>query len=338
MRLLIAALVWTSCVCAQRFSWQDACFKNPRLPYCMGHDAAVRPSPPEKDNGPQRIVKNPGSILSAPGRGRGSPSVIDVGGIDWRFADPFADALAGFNLTRLAGSPAAIRVISQLGAKQDLSQAEMERIFEGLSGVNEMAISIRDDRTVVMITGRVADSAISDLPPGWKAAPVPGRGILFGVPAAVDLAVQRIATQAPLLDTGRFAEQQQNESEIWAIRSNRLLGQQAMRAGVKQFSLAVSIQDRLLSDQAWELNHAPEAGAWPANITGAVIEGNLVHVRGAMAIDDVQEKFGVIAATSLAQDLGTLVKLARYFPAPTPVTHTKPVIDGLDDGPKEVRQ
>lgn len=308
----------------------------------MGHDSAVRPEKPQKDTGPQGIVRHPGSILSAPARG-GTPSMIVVGGIDWRFADPFADVLAGFNLGRLSGSPAAIRVISQLGAKQDLSQAEMERIFEGLSGVNQIALSVRDNRTVVMVTGRVADSTISDLPPGWKAVPVAGKGMLLGQAQAVDQAAQRIASQAPMSELASLADQQQNDNDFWTLCSGSLLGQQAVNAGVKRTGLAVSIQDRLTSDQAYELNRAPEANsprAWPANILGAAIDGNVVHVRAAMDTDEVQEKFGPIAASPLGQNLGTLVKLARYLPGRVTAVAdpTKPTIYGLDDGPKVVNQ
>ena len=309
----------------------------------MGHDSAVKPTPPEKDTGPQGIVRHPGSILSAPARGKGTPEVIEVRGIDWRFADPFADVLAGFNLSRLSGSPAAIRVISQLGAKQDLSQAEMERIFEGLSGVNQIALSVRDNQTVVMVTGRVADSTISDLPLGWKAVPVAGKGMLLGQAEAVDQAAQRITSPAPVSELARLADQQQNDNDFWALGSGKLLGEQAVSAGVKRTGLVVSIQDRLTSDQAYELNRAPDANsprAWPANLGGATIDGNVVHVRAAMDSDEVQEKFGPIAASPLGQNLGTLVKLARYLPGHVTAVAdpTKPTIYGLDDGPKVVNQ
>lgn len=309
----------------------------------MGHDSAVKPTPPQKDTGPQGILRHPGSILSAPAPGKGTPEAIEVGGIDWRFADPLADVVAGFNLSGLAGSPVAIRVISQLGAKQDLSQVEMERIFEGLSGVNQIALSVRNNRTVVMVTGRAADSAISGLPPGWKATPVADKGMLLGQAEAVDEAAQRIARKAPLSELASLADQQQTSTEFWALGSGSLLGEQAASAGVKRFALAVSIEDNLTSDQAYELNRAPEAAtarAWPANIGGATIDGNVVHVTTAMAADDVPEMFGPIAASPLGQNLGALVKVARYLPGrvAAQTDHTKPVIYGLDDGPKEVRQ
>lgn len=59
-----------------------------------------------------------------------------------------------------------------------------------------------------------------------------------------------------------------------------------------------------------------------------------------MDTDEVQEKFGPIAASPLGQNLGALVKLARYLPGRVSALTdpTKPAIHGLDDGPKVVNQ
>jgi hypothetical protein len=343
VRLIALGLACSYSLFGQYSKWQDACFNNPRLPYCIGHDSAVRPQAPPKDQQPQGIVRHPGSFLSPPAPGKGSPSVITLGGIDWRFADPFADVLAGFNLNGLSGSPATLRIISQLAAKQDLSQAEMERIFESLAGVNQIALSVRDNRTVIMVTGRVADSTVSELPPGWKAVPLSGIGMLMGLNAAVDNASQRITTKAPLTELELLAGEYQNGSEFWALGSGRLLGEQGASAGVKRFSMAISILDRLTVDQAYELDRAPQPNApraWPANISGAVMDGNVVHVRSSIDIDEVAEKFPPIAGGKLGQNLGSLVKFARYLPERqnAVIDQSKPVIYGLDDGPKVVKQ
>ena len=53
---------------------------------------------------------------------------------------------------------------------------------------------------------------------------------------------------------------------------------------------------------------------WPATLGGASIEGNMVHVSISMEADEVQQRFGQIAASLLGQRLGTLVKAARYLP------------------------
>jgi hypothetical protein len=178
--------------------------------------------------------------------------VIVAGGIDWRFADALADALAGLNGTTLSASPVARSLIAQLGANQGLSAADMQKISARLSSVNQVALSVRDNRMVVMITGRVTDSTLPALEAGWKAVPVMGNAMLVGNAEAVDQAVQRMAMDVPPADLTRLAEERQANSEFWAVGSARLAGPQAVSAGVKRFSLTVSIQDRLTTDLAFE--------------------------------------------------------------------------------------
>ena len=97
--------------------------------------------------------------------------------------------------------------MAQLGAKQGLTDREMQKIFEGLSGAAQVALSIRDDRMVVMLTGLATDVTLPALEAGWKAAPLPGNAMLVGHVEAVDQALQRLATQGPLNELARLAEQ-----------------------------------------------------------------------------------------------------------------------------------
>jgi hypothetical protein len=94
---------------------------------------------------------------------------------------------------------------------------------------------------------------------------------------------------------------------------------------------------------AFEFNQVPDANTlrmWPATLGGATIEGNVVHARMSMEAAEMEQKFGPIAASPLGQSLAALIKAARYLPVrgTTETRHTKPVIYGLDGGPKEVNQ
>jgi len=130
--------------------------------------------------------------------------------IDWRFADPFPDVLVGFNFSALSASPLARRLIEQLGARQGLTEVDMRKIFDGLSGVDQGALSVRDNRIVVMFTGRVTDSTVLVPDADLKAVPVSGNAILIGHASAVDQAVERIAMKSPPVDAlGRGAAGQQ---------------------------------------------------------------------------------------------------------------------------------
>src|SRR5438105_10111595 len=108
IRKLLLGLVATACLFGQRkFSWQDYCFKNSASPVCRGRDFATKPPPKE----PAPRVGYTSPFPSTPRSAK--PALMVVGGMDWRFADPIADELAGLNLEGLASSPLARALIGQ---------------------------------------------------------------------------------------------------------------------------------------------------------------------------------------------------------------------------------
>jgi hypothetical protein len=119
------------------------------------------------------------------------------------------------------------------------------------------------------------------------------------------------------------------------------VGQEAVNAGMKGFSLTVSIRDRLTSDLVVEFNQTPPANTLRPGETafGAVtIEGSTVRLTTSMEADELRQKFSRIADSDVGQRLAALIEAARYLPAPPAAApkHNKPVIYGLDGGPREV--
>lgn len=349
IRVLALTLAWAASLWGQsHFSWQDYCFKNPRASVCPGHEYANKPPARTKEEPPSRsVITNPSFRTQRPAgaeTGRtAAPALMVVGAIDWRFADPFADALMGINVNGLSGSPLVRNLIAQLGAHQGLGQADVAKILDGLSGVDQVAFSVRDNRVVVMITGAATDSTLPAPEPGFKAVPVAGSGILMGQTEAVDQAVRRMAAKAPLAEMPLLAEQWQAGSEFWAFGSAGLIGPQAISAGVQRFSLTVSLRDRLTSDLALEFSRVPSADTlpmWQTALGAATLEGNVVHVRTSLGGDELERGFGQILAQPVGQRLAALVEAARYLPARDSAAprQTKPVIYGLDDGPRVVGQ
>ena len=342
MRVGILALgsLWAASLFGQarRTNWEDLCFKNPALPVCQGNDYAVKHPAPAKDAAPRSVVTNP----LAPTTKTVTPSLIVVGGIDWRFADPSADALVGLNFNGLSASPLARSLITLLGAKQGLTEVDIQKIFDGMSGVDQVALSVRNNRIVAMVTGSVAGSTLPAPETGLKAVPISG-SMLFGHADAVDQAVQRIAMKGPPTELTRLAEERQASSEFWASVSPGLVGPQAVNSGVKRFLLTVWIRNNLTSDVALEFNGVPSPNAlsmWQTKLGAAAAEGNTVHVRASMEADEVRQKFAQITGSPLGEGLAALVEAARYLPARdnTVPKQTKPIIYGLDDGPRVVNQ
>ena len=290
------------------------------------------------------MVTNPfpsqGVKASPANRSSANPSLIAVASIDWRFVDPFADAVVGLNFSGISASPLARSMIAMLGAKQGLTDADLQKIFDGMADVDQIALSVRsasgNSRVVAMITGHVADSALPAPEAGMKAVPVSGGVMLTGHADAVDQAMQRIASKGPATELTRSYEARQGNSEFWAVGSARLAGPQASSAGVKQFALTVWIRNRVTTDIALELNGMPSGNAlqtWQKRFgSGATVEGNAVHVRTAIEAEELQQKLGEITAGPLGQSLAALVQAARYLPVrdQSVPKQTKPIIYGLD--------
>ena len=341
----VLCLVLATSLSAQKKSWQDACFNNPGAPYCQGHDYAIKKQVPTADPKPQGVVTNrsmPSAARTSTTQG-GTAALINIGGIDWRFADPFPDALIGINFNALSNSPLARSLVTQLGAQQGIAAADMQKIFDSMSDVDQVAISMRANRMVVMITGRVANADLPAPEAGLKVVPVTGNAMLVGHADAVDQAARRIAGPNWPSDLTRDAEARQAASEFWAIGSPALVGPQAAGSGLRKFYMTVSIRNRFISDIAFEFNAIPPAATVRQMQTamGALtLEGNTAHLRMSMEAAEVQQKFSSIAASPLGQRLSDLIAAAKYMPArdTTVPKQTHPVIYGLDDGPKVVNQ
>jgi hypothetical protein len=313
----------------QRFSWQEACFKNFGLPYCQGNDFAIKPQPGGKNQS-----RGIGATYDPFPAANVTPAEIVAGAIDWRFADPSADTLVGFHSRQLAAEPLGRKVITQFGANLGLNPAEIQNMLERLSGVEQVAISSGQNQTVLMVTGRASDSTLPPLEPGWKATPVVGNAVLIGQAEAVDQAIQRMAKDDPPSQLMRLAMRRQAGNEFWAIGFAGLAGPQAEGTKVKGFSMGVSIRDRLTSALALEFDGPPDAkalAAWAPAVKGP-IEDNVVHVITTIEANEVQQKLDQIAASPVGGNLTALVKPTRYLPvhdASVP-KQAKPKIYGLD--------
>jgi hypothetical protein len=339
MRIQILATALVCAVLAQgqsfKTKWANSCFMNPASPVCKDHDFAIKPA-----KGGKKAASNAFSST-----GTGAPARILDNAIDWRFADPQADALAGFHVSGLAASPLGRALIAQLAARQNLTEADMQKLFDGLASVDQIALSIRDNRVVAMLTGRVKELTLP-ADGELKAVMVSGTTLLFGHADAVAQAVERItapaSTTTPTSELAEFAAERQSTSEFWATASGQLVGPEAVSDHLQRLSLAVSLGNKLASDFAFEFDGPPSAKTvetWQATLGAATVEGNAVYSSTSMQANEVQQKFGRIVASPLGEPLSALVGAARNLPLRdlNALKQTHPVIYGLDNGPKVVQ-
>lgn len=313
----------------RRFSWQESCFNNFGLPYCQGHDFAIKQ--PKGKNGSSPGVAGYVDFPAV----NVTPAEVVSGAIDWRFADPSADTLVGLHAKKLTAAPLARKMVAQLETSLGVAPAEIDNILERLSGVEQVGISVGQGQTVVMVTGRESDSTSAPLEPGWKAAPVYGNALLIGPAEAVDQAVQRLAKDDPPGDMMRLAMRRQANNEFWALGFPGQPGPEAGSTKVQSFSLELALRDRFfISDLALEFSAPPDAkalGTWAPPLKAAV-EGNVVRASTTIESEEVQQKLGLIAASPIGEHLTALVKPTRYLPIHdvTVPKQVKPKIYGLD--------
>jgi hypothetical protein len=354
IQVLVAGLVCVVLAQGQSFktNWANSCFMNPASPVCKDHDFAIKPAKGGKK----------GAAKAFSSTGTAAPTRILDNAIDWRFADPQADALAGFHVSGLAASPLGRALISQLGARRNLTESDTQKLFDGLAGVDQIALSIRDNRIVAMVTGRVKELT---LPPDGelKTVLVSGTTLLFGHADAVDQAAQRIAapvptgvstlapTPTPSSELAEFAAERQSTSEFWATASGQLVGPEAVSDRLQRLSLAFSLGDRFAGDFAFEFDGPPSPKSvetWQPKLGVATVEGNGVYLSVTLPANEsaanqasvAGQKFGQIVASPFGERLSALVAAARNLPLRdlNALKQTHPVIYGLDNGPRVVNQ
>jgi hypothetical protein len=326
MKVLVVGLMAATLYGQHMHLWQEDCFKNPGLPYCPGHDFAVKRQP----GGGKDLRSGSVGDVDVPAVNVTQADIV-AGAIDWRFVDSSADALAGLHAKKLAALPMARKVIAQIGGIQGLTPSDVNKLIESLSGMDQVAISIKQNQTLLMVTGRGADSIPPPLEAGWKAVAVVENALVMGPSDAVDQAVRRMSLDNPPSDSMRQAMRRQAMTEFWAFAPAAF---HSTSATLKRFSLDVWIDDRLRSALALEFDGTPDGNAlstWGPVMKGA-LEGNVLHVLSVIEPIDVQQRLSQVAASPLGDYFTTLVQMTRHLPGRdgTARTPAKPVIYGLE--------
>ncbi len=351
MRIHALALgfLCTAGLWGQGMNWQNYCFDHPKAAPCpnrefSGKRNAGQSDPAPSSNGVTKqmwapIPKTPGGRYTGGGQESTESGLLAFGDVNWQFAEPASDALAGFHVSRLAASPLARSVIVALGAERGLSGAAMQKILDQIANVDEAGVSVKDNRIVAAVTGPVNESLVvsGDL----KAMPISKRLGLIGQPDAVDQATQRIAFNGPSTDWTRMAEKWQSGSDFWVVGSGEILGLEAAATGLRQFSVTVWAGEQLSVDMVFDFSAPLSAEAlakWQAALGPVEPEGNTIHFRTSVGADELNAKLARFTESPLGQPLASLVQAAQVLPVresakPRP---TKPVIYGLDNGPRTV--
>jgi hypothetical protein len=343
--VIILGFVYVTGLSGQsHMNWQNYCFDHPKAAFCPNRDFAAprsKPAPPVApppavvtSRSTRTVTANP-TMTTLPA---GAPApTVPVSDINFQFADGAGDVLAGFHVKRLATSPLTRSLIVALEARRGLLEADIQRILDQISDVTEAGISVKDNRLVAAVSGPVVDSFLYATAP--KVVLVSREMGLIGHSDAVEEAAQRLTTNLPLTGSTQMAGEWQAGCDFWVIGSPELWGAEAVNTGLRRFSATVWINDRLTVDMNFEFNEEA-LRKWQAMLGTVVPVGNTIHWRASVDAEELRQRLDAIAASPLGQDLAALVEAAHYLPvraaaAPHP---TKPVIYGLDGGPRTLGQ
>ncbi len=334
MRLLALGFICACSLYGQSYGpkvkdFTESCFRNPALPYCNTRDFVPKPG--------AKNATNPYGAATATAQ----PST-DSAGIDWRFADPSADSLSVLDCKQLYTSAPGRALIGQLASSQGLTAMQTEDLLRTLSGVGNVALSIQQDAVLIMVTGRAPDAVLPALESGWKSLPLGENAVLVGPTAAVDQATKRLAADAQLAGFPLAAQQRPADAGFWMAAPAKLAGQDAVTAGAKQIELTASFADPFSSVTAFHFDAAPDPApirSWLNTLGGVSLQGNVIRARAYIDPPNIQQNFPQIAASPLGLGLAGIIRFARYLPVrdTSATVHTKPVIYGLDGGPRETK-
>jgi hypothetical protein len=350
----------------------DYCYKNPNMPTCRdgkpidvradmeknmgqylrGNANAVKPltlpAAPQVQTAPTRVTPQ---ITRVPrGRPSASPAMIQVGQIDWRFAHPHPDLLIGVDMENLLASDLMRTLLRDWAGKLGATPEEQDKMLAGLGDAKKLLISIYNREILAMMVGNVGNLPQGTQAGGLKFTRLSEDTALMGSEGGSSGALTRLKLAA-------LPNAQQDEAKLmagtydfWAWgRADRLASVGAGTSGntpVKKIKIGVSLRDgfnlQFILDtpdagSAARLLESMQKGT-PRGMRGAV-EGNSVRYAMVLDRDAALQRFAGLMTDSVGKQFAPLIAAARQMSARqgvSPRPAGKIIIDGLDDGPKEV--
>lgn len=354
---------------------EDYCYHNPDMPTCK----KMTPLTPDQINGylykpnktdapapsAPRVVK---PIQTAPTRAtatrsadwpstrsqrtkESSPSLVQVGELDWRFTHPHPDALIGMDIESLVGSELMRALLRDWAGKLGATPQEQDKMLSGMADVKRILISIYSRDMLAMMVGNVRNVPEGVQAGGLRFTRLAEDVVLMGSEAGTSAALTRL--KLPPLAGSRHeeAEVMAKTYDFWIWgRPERLTGASIPASGettVTKMKLGVSFRDnfnlQMILDttspaNATHLLESMQKGA-PRGMLGAV-EGNSVRYAMVLDRDAALQRFAGFMTDSVGKQFAPLIAAARQMSARQAAaarpTAGKIVIDGLDDGPKEL--
>ncbi len=304
---------------------------------------------------PSTPQANPPAAYRLPGppAGRkGSPVDIRLGELDWRLLPSQSDLLIGINLGSLLESEVARTLLREWAGKLGATQEEQDKLLAGIGDVTLAVISVHQKEMLAVLVGNLEDFSQSSQIGGLQVMRVSADTVLLGSPEALRWAMFRL--KFGLAATAALEEQQQlNQTyQFWAWAKPAALA--ALGQGVSsnlpitKIKFGASLKDGFRMDMIMDAASAVAAKrvlessrkTAPSDFQVSV-EGASVHYALVLDRSATLARFGSFMTDSVGKQFAPLLAAARQISATKASGTARPapgkvVIDGLDDGPKEV--
>ena len=283
-------------------------------------------------------------------RSSASPSIIQVGELDWRFAHPHPDLLIGIDLENLMGSELMRTLLRDWAGKLGATPKEQDQMLTGLGDTKRVLISISNQDILAMMIGNIGNLPVGPQAGGLKFTRLSEDTALMGSEGGSFGALTRMKLQALPNPQQDEAKLMARTYDFWAWgKADRLAGLSRGIGGntpVKKIKMGVTFRDGFNFQMILDTPDGASAARLlegmqktsPRGMQGAV-EGN--SVRYAMVLDRnaALQRFAGFMTDSMGKQFAPLIAAARQMSArqAAPARSAgKIVIEGLDDGPKEV--
>jgi hypothetical protein len=371
-----AALLFGSVALAQNFpaykNQEDYCSHNPDAVGCRDgkpvnvmeemqknwekiqkdNQFKFTPTSPATMTAPQptRMTAPPPSVRVPPARASASPAVIQVGELDWRFAHPHPDLLIGIDLENLLGSELMRALLRDWAGKLGATPEEQDKMLTGLGDGKRISISIFNQDILAMMVGNIGELPDTAMPGGLRFTRLSTDVTLLGSQVGTFGAMTRLKLKALPNPQQEEAKLMARTYDFWVWgKADRLAGFGQSMSGttpVKRIKMGASFRDgfnfQLILDTADPASAARLLASMrktsPRGMQGAV-EGSSVRYAMALDRDATLQRFAGFMTDSVGKQFAPLVDAARQMSthqAGAPRSAGKIVIDGLDDGPREV--
>jgi hypothetical protein len=314
-------------------------------------DSPAGPSPaaPQIRTAPPRFAPQ---ITRVPrGRASSQPAMVQVGVLDWRFAHPHPDLLIGMDMENLLESELLRTLLRTWAGKLGVTPEEQEKMLTGLGDVKRVLISVYNRDMLAMMVGNIGNLPQGPQAGGLQFTRLSEDTVLMGSEGGS--AGASIRLKVPPLPNPQLEEPKlmARTYDFWVWgRPERLAGLSGGMSGntpVTKIKMGVSFRDgfnlQMILDTpdgatAARLFEGMQKGA-PRGMLGAV-EGNSVRYAMVLNRDAALQRMAGFMTDSFGKNFAPLVAAARQISArqaagARPSTG-KVIIDGLDDGPREV--